>query len=137
MKCKTCGKNCEGEFCFIHKPRKALAKTKMLTKINKTVKNVENNRQISDMNLFFLQIWTKRKKHDCENCGKWLGNEPLSYMFDHLLEKSKFPELKFEEENIMLVCLECHDNKTRGFLTDLVRAKIDEVRKSFDKSLSL
>jgi 5-methylcytosine-specific restriction endonuclease McrA len=117
----------------MHKPRKPLAKTKMLNPVNKNVKNVENNRQISDMNLFFLQIWDKKKKHDCENCGKWLGNEPLSYMFDHLLEKSKHPELKYEEQNIMLVCLECHDNKTRGFLTDLVRAKIEEVRKRFDK----
>jgi 5-methylcytosine-specific restriction endonuclease McrA len=133
MKCKTCGKNCEGEFCFIHKPRKALAKTKMLTKINKTVKNVDNKRNISDINAFFLQIWNKRKKHDCENCGKWLGSEPLSYMFDHLLEKSKYPDLKYEEDNIMLVCLECHDNKTRGFLTDLVNQKIQEIRKRYNK----
>ena len=137
MKCKTCGKNSESEFCFMHKPRKALAKTKMLNTFNKNVKNVDNKRNISDMNAFFLQIWNKRKQHDCENCGKWLGNEPLSYMFDHLLEKSKFPELKFEEDNIMLVCLECHDNKTRGFLTDLVRAKIEEVKKKFDNLLSL
>ena len=136
MKCITCGKNSESEFCFMHKPRKALAKTKMLTKINKTVKNVDNKRNISDMNAFFLQIWNK-KKHECENCGKWLGKEPLSYMFDHLLEKSKFPELKYEEENIMLVCLECHDNKTRGFLTDLVKQKIEEVRKKFGNLLSL
>lgn len=136
MKCKTCGKNAESDYCFQHKPRKPL-KTKMLTTFNKTVKNVDNKRIISDMNAFFLQIWNKKKQHDCENCGKWLGKEPLSYMFDHLLEKSKFPELKYEEENIMLVCLECHDNKTRGFLTDLVRAKIEEVRKRFDKSLSL
>jgi len=133
MKCKTCGKNAESKYCFQHKPRKALAKTKMLNTVNKTVKNVENKRNISDMNEFFLQVWKNRKQHDCENCGKWLGKEPLSYMFDHLLEKSKFPELKFEEDNIMLVCLECHDNKTRGFLTDLVRGKIDDVRKKFNK----
>jgi len=137
MKCKTCGKNSESEYCFQHKPRKSLAKTKMLTKINKNVKNVENKRNISDMNAFFLQVWNGRKEHKCENCGKWLGNEPLSYMFDHLLEKSKFPELKYEEENIMLVCLECHDNKTRGFLTDLIRVKIEEVRKRFGNLLSL
>lgn len=137
MKCKTCGKNAESDYCFQHKPRKPLAKTKMLNTFNKTVKNVENNRQISDMNAFFLQVWKNRKQHDCENCGKWLGKEPLSYMFDHLLEKSKYPELKYEEDNIMLVCLECHDNKTRGFLTDLVRAKIEEVKKKFDNLLSL
>jgi 5-methylcytosine-specific restriction endonuclease McrA len=133
MKCKTCGKNSESEFCFAHKPRKPLAKTKMSSKV---VKKLDNHRNISDMNAFFLQIWNKKNKHECENCGKWLGKEPLSYMFDHLLEKSKYPELKYEEDNIMLVCLECHDNKTRGFLTDFVRAKVEEARKKFENLLS-
>jgi 5-methylcytosine-specific restriction endonuclease McrA len=133
MKCKTCGKNCEGEFCFIHKPRKALAKTKGLSKVVKNASFDDNYRNISDMKAFFLQVWNKKQKHECENCGKWLGSEPLSYMFDHLLEKSKYPELKYTEENIMLVCLECHDNKTRGFLTDLVKEKIKIVKEKFGK----
>jgi len=133
MKCKTCGKNSESEFCFVHKPRKALPKTKGLSKFAKNVSFDTKHRNISDMNAFFLQIWNKRKQHDCENCGKWLGKEPLSYMFDHLLEKSKHPELKYEEDNIMLVCLECHDNKTRGFITDLVNQKIQEIRKLYNK----
>ena len=133
-KCLTCGKNAEGLYCFMHKPRKALAKTKMSSFLHTKLKKSQNNfEQISEMQEFFLLIWNKRKKHECENCGKWLGKEPLSYMFDHLLEKSKFPELKHEEDNIMLVCLECHDLKTRGFITDFVRAKIEEVRKKFDK----
>ena len=125
-KCITCGKNCEGEYCFNHKPRKAMGKS------SKIVKKLDNSRNISDMRDFFLQVWKKRK-HECENCGKWLGNEPLSYMFDHLLEKSKYPDLKFEEENIMMVCLECHDNKTRGFLTEKVIAKINAVKDLFGK----
>ena len=137
MKCKTCGKNAESEYCFQHKPRKALAKTKGLSKVAKNVSFDNDERIISDMNAFFLQVWNSRKEHKCENCGKWLGKEPLSYMFDHLLEKSKHPELKYEEDNIMLVCLECHDNKTRGFLTDLVRAKIEQVKKKFENLLSL
>ena len=129
MKCKTCGKNADSEYCFQHKPRKPLARSKG----SKVVKNASSDGFISDMNVFFLQIWNKRKKHDCENCGKWLGNEPLSYMFDHLLEKSKYPELKYEEDNICLLCLNCHDDKTRSNLTDLIRAKIEEVKKKFDK----
>jgi len=125
-KCLTCGKNCEGDYCFVHKPRKAMGKS------SKVAKKQDNSRNISDMKAFFLQLWKKRK-HECENCGKWLGNEPLSYMFDHLLEKSKYPELKHEEDNIMLVCLECHDNKTRGFLTETVIAKINAVKDLFGK----
>jgi 5-methylcytosine-specific restriction endonuclease McrA len=130
MKCKTCGKNAESEYCFLHKPRKALRKTVIL---EKNVKKSSNSGKKSDLHEFFLHIWKNRQKHDCENCGKWLGKEPLSYMFDHLLEKSKYPDLAKEEDNIMLVCLECHDNKTRGFLTDFVRQKILELRKKYNK----
>lgn len=127
MKCKTCGKNSEGEYCFRHKPRKPLPKSKSLSK------TVNFDKRPSNMGGFFLQIWNNRKEHNCENCGKWLGKEPLSYMFDHLLEKNKHPDLAFEEENIMLVCLECHDNKTRGFITELVREKIERVKTLFGK----
>lgn len=125
-KCLTCGKNCEGVYCFNHKPRKPIPKS------NKVVKKLNNPQNVYNMREFFLQIWNK-KTHKCENCGKWLGNEPLSYMFDHLLEKSKYPDLKYEENNIMLVCLECHDSKTRGFLTETVRSKIEAIKKLFNK----
>lgn len=151
-KCKTCGKNCDGEYCFIHKPKKPIKsrrnhslssktvdsvgeviqpidKTKELSKV---VKNTSFNRKISDMNVFFLQIWNDRKKHECENCGEWLGKEPLSYMFDHLLEKSKYPELKFDEDNIMLVCLKCHDEKTRGFASEYVNNRIKIVKQKHE-----
>jgi 5-methylcytosine-specific restriction endonuclease McrA len=130
-KCKTCGRNCEnGEYCFQHKSRKALANNgKGLSKTRKS----DDGAYVMRMQEFFLDIWENRKEHNCENCKKWLGKEPLSYMFDHTLEKNKYPELKYEEENIMLLCLECHDNKTRGNLSELVRHKIEEVKNRFDK----
>lgn len=125
MKCKVCGKNAYSEYCFAHKPRKSL------TNNGKGLKSSKKEKPVQDMFLFFKDIWNKRKQHQCENCGKWLGKEPLSYMFDHLLEKSKHPELMFEEDNIMLVCLECHDKKTRGFITEKIRAKIEKVKEKF------
>jgi len=96
----------------------------------RTIKPIDKE-SLNKMRDFFLSIWSK-KSHNCENCKKWLGNEPLSYMFDHLLEKSRYPELKYEEENIMLVCLECHDNKTRGFPSDTTRLRIEKVKERFD-----
>ena len=54
--CKTCGKNCEGEYCFKHKPRKRIA-TQNLTK---SVKKEESIRHIFEMRDFFLQLWKKR-----------------------------------------------------------------------------
>jgi 5-methylcytosine-specific restriction endonuclease McrA len=115
-----------GGLCKNHIPRKGL---KNLTSL---VKKQTSIRQTSEIRDFFLQIWKKRP-HKCENCNKSLGNEPLSYMFDHLLEKSKYPDLTFEEDNIMIVCLECHDNKTRGFLSDLVKEKIKTISEKFGK----
>lgn len=92
--------------------------------------NAGNNQQMKE---FFLDIWKKRTIHKCEMCGKWLGNEPLSYMFDHLLEKSSYPELKFEEENIAYLCLECHDKKTRGFASINYLQKINKIKTLFGK----
>jgi len=36
-------------------------------------------------------------------------------MFDHLLEKSKWPEFKYEERNICLCTMSEHTKKTNGF----------------------
>lgn len=63
---------------------------------------------------FFLKIWNERP-HICGNCNKSLGSEPRSYHFDHLLEKSIYKDLKYVDENIFLICLECHNNKSNGF----------------------
>lgn len=127
MKCKVCGASSETEYCFRHKLRKPL-QGKGARLRAKSPKRVSS---IPSMRSFFVEVWNERK-HNCENCGKWLGIEPLSYMFDHVLEKSKYPALKFEKENIMLMCLECHDKKTKGILTDLIRERITFLRKRFN-----
>jgi len=93
----------------------------------KSKKQKERGKLVS----FFLEIW-KERPHKCINCKKWLGNEPLSYMFDHLLEKSKYPELKYEELNICILCLECHDNKTRGFVSETIKKLIEIVKNQFN-----
>lgn len=135
MKCKVCGKNAESEYCFLHKPKKQLQQHGLKPTLSHKRLSVGKSQQKSkektlDMQNFFLAIWKKRK-HICENCGVKLGNEPRTYMFDHLLEKSKYPKLTFQEDNIMLVCLECHDNKTRGFISELIKQKIKKVREKF------
>lgn len=59
---------------------------------------------------FYLEIWNERK-HVSEASGKWLGDEPRTVYFDHLLEKSTYPHLRYEKENIMLLTWEEHSNK--------------------------
>lgn len=135
-KCRTCSKNCVGEYCFQHKSRKQLSSNTTLkkTKWGLTFNNM-NRRTIQTSSIdkikmreFFISIWNKRKIHKCEMCGQGLGNEPLSYMFDHILEKSVYPELKFEEDNIAYLCLLCHDSKTRGFPSESYLQKINETK---------
>lgn len=41
--------------------------------------------------------------------GKYLGNEPLSVFFHHILPKEKYPQAAEDEENIILLTLEEHD----------------------------
>jgi 5-methylcytosine-specific restriction endonuclease McrA len=55
-------------------------------------------------------------------------------MFDHLIEKSKYPPLEFEPENIALVCLECHDEKSRGIINAIYQEKINFVITKFNVS---
>lgn len=78
----------------------------------------------------FLEIWRERP-HKSEISGKWLGNEPLSCMFDHLLEKELYPELKFEKENIMLMTCDEHTNKTNGWPLEKHKEAIEKAKKQF------
>ena len=110
MKCKTCGANAESEYCFRHKPRKPLPKTSsgFTKKLDKVVKSDEEIRKISEMREFFLQIWSRRSHHS-EVSGRWLGKEPLTIFFHHILPKEKYPEASLDEENIVLLTLEEHE----------------------------
>jgi len=107
-KCKTCGNNCEGEYCFRHKPRKKLS-SKLSKKLDKSEEVI---RQISEMQEFFLQIW-KRRLHYSQVSMDYLGSEPLTIFFHHILPKEKYPQAKHDEDNIILLTLEEHDNVER------------------------
>ena len=114
MKCKTCGKNCDKEYCFVHKPRKPLPNSKGLTSKMSDIsyikdKNVQNNEHLTEMRNFFLLIWKKRP-HYSEESGKYLGSEAMSTYFHHILPKEKYPDACLDEENIILLSLEEHSN---------------------------
>lgn len=106
-KCITCGKNADSDYCFQHKPRKALAKVSSIT--YKKTNIVQNNEHVLEMKEFFISIW-KRRKHYSEVSGQYLGAEPMSTYFHHILPKEKYPEARLDEENIILLSLEEHSN---------------------------
>jgi hypothetical protein len=125
MKCKTCGKNSDGEYCFIHKARKPLAQCRVKPSLtSKKGVNGGNTIQMSsllrkkldkspskflEMREFFMSIWNQ-KPHRSEVSGDYLGKEPMSTYFHHILPKEKYPEACLDEENIILLTLEEHSN---------------------------
>ena len=111
--CKTCGKKCDKEYCFHHKPRKQLmSKGKPMRKVRLGILSEELidecKKELAEMQEFFLHIWKKRP-HKSEISGVSLGSEALSTYFHHILPKSKYPEACLDEENIILLTWEEHD----------------------------
>jgi hypothetical protein len=134
--CKTCGKNCEGEYCFQHKPRKSLAKknTKGWVSKDNSEKFGEKLARIVDMQNFFLQIWKKRQ-HLSEISGLPLVGEPLSVYFHHILPKEKYPEAALDEENIILLTLNEHDQvESDIYRFDEVNKRREQLKQKYEIS---
>lgn len=132
---KKCSEeNCENGVwgkgkCLKHYPRTPLQKSI----IKKKEKNKDETiNYLLKRNEFFESIWKKRK-HYCEECGKFLGNTAFSYHFHHLMPKAKYKDLEFEEKNIMILDLECHSKIENGFISEKVKQRIEEVKEMFDK----
>jgi hypothetical protein len=113
MKCKTCGKNADSEFCFKCKARKPLLSSgRGLTSRKSSLLSKKLDKSPSkflEMRQFFLSVWNKRP-HRSEVSGEHLGQEALSTYFHHILPKSKYPEACLDEENIILLSLLEHSN---------------------------
>lgn len=67
----------------------------------------KSNRQKTGQKEVFAEIWNERP-HYCLICNAYIP-EPLSFCFAHVKSKWVYPELKFNKENIELVCsIDCH-----------------------------
>lgn len=82
--------------------------------LEKRKKDAERTKQL---HLFFIELWNKLPRNKkCVICDTPLYGEPRSYMFEHLIEKSKRWDIAFEEWNMAYpMCLDCHTCKTNGF----------------------
>ena len=118
-------------FCTRHQSLRTDKKPKGLSKTRspKAQAKVDLKKELypTDM-VFYLQVWEKRP-HICEGCGKHLGNKPKTYNFDHILEKGnkKYEHLRHVEDNICLLCFDCHTNK--ALLPALVDLRAETKRK--------
>jgi len=60
----------------------------------------------------FKRIWESRP-HQCEICDKFIL-EARTWCFAHRKSKWVYPELRYEESNIALVCsIDCHNEVDR------------------------
>lgn len=103
--CKTCGKKCDGEYCFKCKPIKPITTNKGFKEKVPEKHSITKMNPMKDM---FLRIWKKRS-HKSEISGIYLGSEALSTYFHHILPKNKYPEAALDQENIILLTLNEHD----------------------------
>jgi len=133
--CKTCGKKCDGEYCFQHKPRKPLAAKKgfKLYVPQETIDTYEREvKKTVEMQTFFLQIWKKRP-HKSEVSGESLGSEALSTYFHHILPKNKYPEATLDEENIILLTLNEHDQvESDIYRFEEVNKRREQLKKKYE-----
>jgi hypothetical protein len=86
---------------------------------------------------FYISLWEKIpfKYKTCIDCGCNIGTEPKTYMFDHLLEKNKYPDLMFEEWNIYYpLCGDCHGRKTKGFPSKKHQKRIEKVKERYESN---
>lgn len=109
QKCLVCGVNADSAYCFRHKTRKAFPKKSTKWGITYNSMTPEELQRTIAMRGVFLEIWKKRR-HVSEISGQSLGSEPLTVFFHHILPKNKYPQAQYDEENIILLTLEEHDN---------------------------
>jgi len=50
----------------------------------------------------YKEIWNERE-HRCANCGMWIAS-PVVHNFSHKRSKGARPDLKFDKDNIEILC---------------------------------
>jgi hypothetical protein len=83
----------------------------------------------------FIRLWMEREDADGHHysalSGKRLPEKFSTLYFDHLLERSKYPELEFEEENIIIILPDEHQLKTNGNPLPKHKILIEKAKERF------
>ena len=91
---------------------------KKYPKIKTQEEKLKNQKELEKMWNMFKEIYEERKSPDgkvySQLSGIFIPDSEHSYNFDHLCEKSLYPELKFEKANILIVTADEHAAKGGG-----------------------
>jgi len=118
---------------YLKKEGKCLSRNKKLQSKPKSTERLEEELKEREKQWnFFLEIW-KERPHISEVSRLPLGNQPNSCFFDHLLEKSKYPTLKYEKWNIALVTVNEHSAKTNGFPKREHQQLINKAKEKYEQ----
>jgi len=113
------------------KPGPISSKRSSLKKKPPTAEKIEVDKERRDKDLeFYNKIWQSRP-HKCVVCGVNLSSEMKTAYMDHLIEKSTHPELRYEPNNIAIVCIDDHGCKTNGFPKAKHQSLIEQAHKQF------
>lgn len=112
----SCTRNCYGEFCLMHKPRKPLAVKTTLPRSTKRIKqqsDKEKQYQVYKETVIRPAV-IERDGNACWCCHRpAYDSEKLD--LEHTKTKGSRPDLKRDITQIRLYCrFPCHNNKTDG-----------------------
>jgi len=135
-RCTKCGAKAESNLCWLHKPKKALARSQIKSKpfiAQKTQQDITlENLKYNAMLLFFENLWKKRR-HYSEVSGKFLGNEFSTVYQHHILGKKKYPEASFDEENIIFLTSEEHSSvELNMYKYDIINTKRNNLKTKYN-----
>lgn len=136
---KTCSiEGCDGKIwskglCLKHIKRKPLPASRSMG-LKTKLKSFVDKEKINAMRNFFMEIWKKRE-HRSEVSGTYLGSEPMSTYFHHIMPKEKYPELAYEESNIILLTLEEHSNvEADMYRYEEVNKRRELLKQTYDRA---
>lgn len=124
-----------------------LQKPKSINKVSdKQVFRMKLKRELVQEDIkFYKRIWEKRfppymqtfdtatYSPKCDVCNKRLSTEPNLMYFHHILEKRNFPEYRHREENIAIVCPDCHNKyETNPDMVPLLKGMREILKDKFE-----
>lgn len=94
---------------------------------------MKKNRKKTGEREVHLELWSKKKKHFCQNCDKDLGDYPNPAYFSHIVPKSRSPKLRLDHDNFKIVCFDCHQLYEFGTLDKIREFNLTEEQKKYLK----
>jgi 5-methylcytosine-specific restriction endonuclease McrA len=103
----------------------------------------EKQQQVEDierMHKLFEEHWQLKKQKNlitglnywqCENCFTGIWGENKTLYHHHVLPKAKYPQYKYDIQNLVLLCQDCHSKTENGYPGEEVRKRTEQVKQKY------